>query len=144
MPFDDENELLQDHITGLHVQGMLMVEACRQMFVSVAMDYFSKHVFAENRYGAINRMDTKFESYVFPIPAVLRYTRTELIEDPERDCISFSADIEVFQAGRRVLLMQMKHTYYKMEKLGPVEQHKARSACKRLIEAQTHTAQVLS
>jgi hypothetical protein len=105
------------------------------MFISVATDYFSHHFFADERYGAINRMDSVFESYTFPIPALIRYTRTATTNDPERECISFSATIEIIQAGRRVFQMNMKHTYYKIEKIKPIELYKSRSACKRLSES---------
>ena len=134
---DDESELLSDHITGLHLQGMILIEACRQMFISVAMDYFSKNFFSNERYGAINSMDSQFESYTFPIPALIRYTRTALENNTERDNVSFSGKIEIIQAGRRYFQMSMKHTYYKLEKIQPIEKYKCQSACKRLVESIT-------
>lgn len=134
---DDESELLLDHITGVHLQGMILIEACRQMFISVAMDYFSKNFFANERYGSINCMDSQFESYTFPIPALIRYSRTALENNKERDNISFSGNIEIIQAGRRCFQMSMKHTYYKLEKIEPIEKHKCQSACKRLVESIT-------
>ncbi|WP_446470475.1 AfsA-related hotdog domain-containing protein [Xenorhabdus stockiae] len=131
---DDESELLLDHITGLHLQGMILTEVCRQMFIAVAMDYFSHNYFSDERYGAINTMNCKFESYAFPLPAVVRYTRKEIIKNVERENIAFSAEIEILQSGRRIFLMDMKHTYYKNEKIKPIELYKARSACQRLTE----------
>lgn len=31
----EQNELMLDHLTGQHVQGMVLTEACRQMFLAV-------------------------------------------------------------------------------------------------------------
>ena len=132
---DDDNELLLDHVTGLHLQGMLLIEASRQMFIAVAMDYFSANFFSDNRYGSINKMNCTFNSFAFPIPALIRYTRNSIVNNPIRDCVSFCADIEIVQADRVVFRMEMEHSYYKSEKMKPIEMHKAVSACNRFIES---------
>lgn len=132
---DDEDELLLDHITGLHIQGMVLIEACRQMFIAVAVDYFSHNFFANERSGSISRMDCQFKSYVFPLPALIRYKRTSITEDKERESVSFNATIEIIQSNRVVFSMDMQHAYYKREKMTSIEQHKALSACKRLDES---------
>ena len=36
------NELIIDHQTGLHVQGMVLIEAIRQMFIAVVEKFFQK------------------------------------------------------------------------------------------------------
>ncbi len=131
---DDDAELVLDHLTGLHVQGMILIEACRQMFIAVAMDYFSHHDFAKERYGAINQMNCNFLSFVFPLPAKVRYRRQSAVKDEQRESITFCADVEVIQADRVVFSMEMKHTYYSSEKIASIENHKATSACQRLFK----------
>src|SRR3546814_2102255 len=34
------NELMLDHLTGQHIQGLVLTEACRQMFLAVTEKYF--------------------------------------------------------------------------------------------------------
>lgn len=131
---DDNAELLLDHITGLHIQGMVLIEACRQMFIAVATCYFSHHAFAKERYGAINHMNCNFHSFAFPLPATIRYTRKSAIANQEDENIAFCADIEIIQAGRTVFSMSMEHTYYNSRKITSIESYKAASACNRLFE----------
>lgn len=131
---DDNSELLLDHQTGLHIQGMALIEACRQMFIAVAMDYFSDNYFDDHRYGSINSMDIKFENFLFPLPAKIIYKRLNVIKNEEKDSVGFKAIIIIQQAEKIAMTMVVEHTYYRKDKINSIEKYKSNSACKRLVD----------
>lgn len=68
---DERCELMGDHQTGQHVQGMLLVEAFRQSFLAVTDTYFP---FGEGKtYFVINTMHVEFQNFVFPLGAHIDY-----------------------------------------------------------------------
>jgi len=73
VPFnlDERCELMGDHQTGQHIQGMLMVEAFRQSFLAVTESFFP---FAKGpTYFVINAMHVEFQNFLFPLPAHIDY-----------------------------------------------------------------------
>ncbi|WP_120635067.1 AfsA-related hotdog domain-containing protein [Ruegeria sp. EL01] len=69
---DQECELMGDHQTGQHVQGMLLVEAARQSFLAVTEKYLLTSM-AEKTYFVITSITTEFKGFVFPLPAHIEY-----------------------------------------------------------------------
>jgi hypothetical protein len=68
---DERCELMGDHQTGQHVQGMLLVEAFRQSFLAVTDTFFP---FGEGKtYFVINTMHVEFQNFVFPLAAHIDY-----------------------------------------------------------------------
>lgn len=68
---DERCELMGDHQSGQHVQGMILVEAFRQSFLAVTDVFFPFG--DEARYFVINAMNTEFQSFLFPLPAHIEY-----------------------------------------------------------------------
>ena len=68
---DERCELMGDHQSGQHVQGMILVEAFRQSFLAVTDAFFPFG--DEARYFVINVMNTEFQSFLFPLPAHVEY-----------------------------------------------------------------------
>ncbi|MBC7859541.1 MAG: hypothetical protein H7Z39_12355 [Burkholderiaceae bacterium] len=108
---DERSELMRDHQTGQHIQGMILVEAARQMFLAVTEDFFIEQEAQRDYYFVINQMDVKYTAFVFPIGALLRY---EIIEqrtdDPDR--LSFTAKISVLQAEVAATEVLVKFTAF--------------------------------
>jgi hypothetical protein len=95
----NDNELLLDHQSGLHVQGMVLVEAARQMFLTVSECFYSSR-WPDRRYSyLLNSIATRFETPLFPIGATVGLTaeRADLTNPAKLD---FRVRIEVWQAGR--------------------------------------------
>lgn len=69
---DERCELMGDHQTGQHLQGMLLVEAFRQSFLAVTEAYFPNEAWKKT-YFVINEMTSGFQSFVFPLPAHIDY-----------------------------------------------------------------------
>lgn len=62
----NNNELLIDHQTGQHIQGMVIVEATRQMFLAVCEEFLTPPI-SQSYYHVIDMMDTRFKSFLFPL-----------------------------------------------------------------------------
>ncbi|MFI7386445.1 AfsA-related hotdog domain-containing protein [Streptomyces sp. NPDC049813] len=123
----DDNEILLDHQTGEHVQGMVAVEAARQMFLAVSERYFaSRH--PQRRYSyVIESMHTDFENFLFPLDATVEYRLTRAdTADPAR--LAFAADISILQAGRRSSVTAVAFTAFETHVLQAKEHRRARHA----------------
>lgn len=96
LQIDARNELLLDHVTGLHVQGMVLTEAIRQMFLAVS----EEHLFDENTpaetYFAIKSMTVDYKSFVFPVGASLLF-KTDQLKRSDDGRLSVTASIGVWQ-----------------------------------------------
>lgn len=69
---DENSELMADHQTGQHVQGMILIEASRQAFLAVTESFYLKEK-KENVYFVINSINTDFIGFVFPIRSHIDY-----------------------------------------------------------------------
>ncbi len=93
---DPNCELMDDHQTGQHVQGMILVEAARQAFLAVTEEFFLT-VTDQKTFFVLNSMTTEFLGFVFPIPAqfVYRVVSKDINERRQK----FSVEIDLAQAG---------------------------------------------
>lgn len=59
------------------MQGMVAVEAARQMFLAVIERYFTARWPQQRYYIVLNSMNTTFSNFLFPVGAILRLTLDE-------------------------------------------------------------------
>jgi hypothetical protein len=64
---DDCCSEMLDHTTGQHVQGMVLVEAARQMMLAVSERYFFSDQERFKSYFALLNMDIQFKQFTFPL-----------------------------------------------------------------------------
>jgi hypothetical protein len=64
---------LGDHMTGQHIQGMALVEAARQMMLSVSENYLLAPELVGKSYCVLNDIQIKFERFAFPLPTEIHY-----------------------------------------------------------------------
>lgn len=133
MLVDDRNEILSDHLTGCHLQGMLLIEATRQMFIAVGETQYKHLGVPQNGYVVFEEITTRFEQFAFPIPTWIRQTVSEA-EKVEEDRVRFAATIELFQAQGRVATSDVSYTIFEAASLGPKEEKLAAKATSRLLE----------
>jgi len=70
---DDACAELADHTTGIHVQGMVLVEAARQMFIAVSAQICALAGFDNDRSQHLLRdVRASFRRFVYPLPTGLR------------------------------------------------------------------------
>jgi hypothetical protein len=121
---DERSELMNDHQTGQHIQGMILVEAARQMFLAVTEEFFIASDDSRDYYFVINQMDTRYMAFVFPIDSVLRYEVLEKsLDNPER--LSFNVRITVHQAGIDATEVMVKFTTFLADKIKEKEHRQA-------------------
>nr|NIN00038.1 hypothetical protein [candidate division Zixibacteria bacterium] len=62
----DENcAELSDHITGIHMQGTLFIEAARQMFMASSVRYV-KELSHQNHVYTLQRVQVGFKNFLYP------------------------------------------------------------------------------
>ena len=74
----DENcEMMRDHQTGLHVQGMLLVEAARQAYLAMMEKFFMTE--EQGKYYFIfNNLNVDYNRFSFPLPSSIRLTNKKI------------------------------------------------------------------
>jgi hypothetical protein len=117
------NELLQDHQTGLHVQGMVVVEAVRQMFLAAAELHHGRPI--GGRTVVWDRLDLRFLNFLFPLPARLHCAPARTGE-PRRG--RFTARITIEQGGRDAAEADVVCTVFDTDKLTSIERRRADEA----------------
>jgi len=92
---DDRCSELDDHITGQHISGMVLVEACRQMFLAVT-ELFYLNEFDNNFYFVIKRNSVEYKKFVFPIDVHINY---EVLDYKviKSGVLSFNVSMDVVQ-----------------------------------------------
>lgn len=130
----NDNELLLDHQTGQHVQGMVAVEAARQMFLAVSERFYASRYPDRSYYYVIDSMNTAFENFLFPLDATIEFVTVRAeTADPER--LSFTAEISVHQAGRRAALTTVSYTAFEPGLIESKETKRARHAVGHMVAA---------
>ncbi|MFY9962092.1 AfsA-related hotdog domain-containing protein [Pseudomonas sp.] len=115
-----ENELMLDHLTGQHVQGMVLLEACRQMFLAVTERFHLEDYLPQKRYFVLNEMNVRYTAFAFPLPAQIRYRLLDK-KQPRPDRVDVQAEMEVWQDGNLVTCVDVVFSVMDAERLGQRE-----------------------
>ena len=98
----DKNELIQDHVTGNHIQGMIVVEAFRQLILATTEEYYSTEESKKTSF-VWKQIKTDFQSYVFPIDMQITLAITE-INQIKSSRFSYKGNFALKQRGRIVCI----------------------------------------
>lgn len=124
------NELIIDHQTGLHIQGMLLIEAIRQMFIAVVEEYFPQ----ENKsYVVFNDLKVEFQHFVFPFKVEIKQKIIK-IKTKKKGAVFYESKFEVFQLGKPVLLAYANYSVYDKKYMEKKEMEIAEEAITQLKE----------
>ncbi len=94
----DENcEMMHDHQTGLHVQGMILVEAARQACMSTIEKFLLDDI-EKKLYFVFNKLTVNYNRFSFPLPATLKLTLKKS-EASKKDRRHYALDVDVIQCG---------------------------------------------
>jgi hypothetical protein len=66
LAIQDAAELLNDHMTGQHVQGIVLFEAARQMMLSVSERYLLLPEERNKRYFVLHDVISRYHQFAFP------------------------------------------------------------------------------
>ncbi|MBZ5876801.1 AfsA-related hotdog domain-containing protein [Chromohalobacter israelensis] len=106
---DENSELMGDHQTGQHVQGMVLVEASRQAFLAVTEAFFQGEG-EDSVYFVINSMTTEFMGFVFPVHSHIDYRVVSKDINDRRK--KFSVEIDIIQGGDMRTRSSISFTVY--------------------------------
>lgn len=70
---DDRCAELADHTTGVHVQGMVLIEAARQMFIAVSGQVCERAGYeSAGAQHLLREVQASFSGFVYPLPTTVR------------------------------------------------------------------------
>ncbi|MFC6013551.1 AfsA-related hotdog domain-containing protein [Nocardia lasii] len=131
---DSDNELLLDHQTGEHVQGIVVIEAVRQLFLAAFELEYGVRSPQEHFYLVWNNVDLRFTSFLFPLPATLHAQLTPVsVEDPGK--LEFVIETEVRQFGKSVARSRIEFAALPNERIAQIERAKAAKAVTAYLAA---------
>ncbi|WP_228707989.1 AfsA-related hotdog domain-containing protein [Klebsiella quasipneumoniae] len=69
----DASELLCDHQTGQHIQGMVLIEAARQTIIATSEKFLLAEagVAMAEKYFTLSSLQVAFSCFVFPLPVTI-------------------------------------------------------------------------
>lgn len=102
LALDDSNEVMEDHQTGQHIQGLALIEAARQMWTAVTERFILEG--ARPTRFVIDNVRAKFEGFVFPLPSTLRLTVLDSAVRPMQRRLSVR--VEVQQAAQTTTIIE--------------------------------------
>ncbi|MFT5593772.1 MAG: hypothetical protein ACI8SR_002158 [Oceanicoccus sp.] len=97
---DDECELMADHTTGSHIQGMILIEAARQAFLAVSESYMMP---SKNKYYFV------INKFAFPVPTKIGFEIYNFKSSGEEK-LSVCADINFIQNDSVVCSVDVSYT----------------------------------
>jgi len=131
---DGRNDLLGDHITGQHIQGLALIEAARQIAFVVTDTFFLTPAGYAPAYFVLHELNTTFHSFTFPLDVTLRYTILEKqLDNPSK--LFFSVLITVIQADRCVTEIRSTFTVCESRRLAATEDTLARRVLQQHIRS---------
>jgi hypothetical protein len=129
----NDNELVLDAQTRPHVQGMVAVEAARQMFVAVTERFYLGRTPGRRYYLVINAMNTAFKNFLFPVGATLRLTVLAAdLEKPEQ--LVFSHEVTIEQGGRPAAVTRIDFAAIDLGAIDDKEQRRAKQTLATVLE----------
>lgn len=129
-----ENELLQDHQTGQHVQGIVIIEALRQMFIAVFEAAHGVRMAERDLFVVWDALEIRFTSFLFPLPARLTCRIVEEdLTDPAR--MAFRVSMAVTQNERSVAEADVRFGVHDDERIRAIEDRRAGEAVSGLLGA---------
>jgi hypothetical protein len=108
---DAGNEVMSDHVTGQHMQGMLAIEAGRQMFIAVAEQHYLPQEAVGGSYFVIDTFATRYRNFLFPLPATVR-CQVLSHRSPHRTRTTFHCELAVLQGGSETAEMEVRFTAF--------------------------------
>lgn len=128
---DEDCELMNDHLSGQHVQGMVLIEAARQAMLVVTEQFLMPD--NDINYAFIfNALSVKYSHYTFPVNAIIRTCITERsVDNPRR--LHFAAETFVEQCGNTVSAFTMSFGAMERERIKKSESLQATKTQKRFL-----------
>jgi hypothetical protein len=127
----NDQELQLDHQAS-HVQGMVILEAARQMFLAVCESYYSPLLPELNPAYVYDRLECRFQQFLFPLDGTIECeVLTADLSRSER--LVFDIHTTFHQAGAQVAAVRMTGSALDRERLLRKEARSAQQALRHAI-----------
>lgn len=127
-----DNELVLDHHTGEHVQGIVIIEAMRQICIAQFETAIRPGLAPAAYAGVWKRIDLSFEDFLFPLPATVESLIVE--SDLSRESnLKFRATTAVRQQGRTVATAGIEYSMIVQARVDTLERRKADQATRAYL-----------
>ena len=141
---NDRVDRLSDHVTGVHIGGMVLLEAGRQAIVTVLETEYRKD--GETPLGLVwNSLGIRFLNFAFPVPTSISVRLAPETPDQSRPGRgqrgSAVLTVDFRQADASVCEFEMAVGIYDAEALSKIERRRARRAVEGAL-AQVRTEPV--
>jgi A-factor biosynthesis hotdog domain len=136
-----DNELILDHVTGQHVQGMVLVEACRQMFIAVSELTHMDAVDHRKDYVIFNSMNVEFKAFTYPLPAHIWYKDLSLNSN-KADRVRITAELTVIQNDTDTMQVIVDYTLFEKAVMRGKEIEKGKQAVNKYCQRQTQDSNI--
>ncbi|MGW5744528.1 AfsA-related hotdog domain-containing protein [Amycolatopsis sp. NPDC003861] len=127
-----DNELVLDHHTGEHVQGIVIIEAMRQICIAQFETAVRPGLAPAAYAGVWKRIDLSFQDFLFPLPATVESLIVEADLDRETN-LKFRATTSVRQHGRTVATAGIEYSMIAQGRVGTLERRKADQATRAYL-----------
>lgn len=138
---DDECAEMSDHLSGQHIQGMVLVEAARQAFLTVTEEFYLKDN-EDSSYFVINKITVDYQRFVFPVAIKIVY---EVVEHQpgKNGSHRFRAVISVIQNEEVCCVMTVAFSTYFDQFIKTKEKTLAQEAVVKELFPEALNAQVI-
>lgn len=127
-----DNELVIDHRTGEHVQGMVIIEAMRQICIAqFETDY--RRTLPDFEYAGVwKRINLSFQDFLFALPATVAAEVTSAdLSRPTN--LKFQVRTAICQNGGEVASAEIEYSMIKQERFVNLEHAKATRAAQNYL-----------
>jgi hypothetical protein len=130
----NDNELVQDNQSSLHLQGMVLIEAARQMFLAVCeLEYLRP--WPDRKFSfLLTQVNTRFDRPVFPLPVRMLLTAHRADTD-DVNRMWFEVETRFVQSGREAASSTVVAAVRPSERTRPLELRSAEAATTALENA---------
>lgn len=125
----DKVDRLSDHVTGKHVGAMLLMEAARQATIVVLEEAYCKAA-AEKFSLVLDKFESKFEAYLFPLPTTLTTSIYEIKVSPKNICVIVTSVVK--QGEAEIATISLDVTLCSASTLDKIEDRKSQAAVRDL------------
>lgn len=107
---DDDCAEMSDHVTGQHIQGMVIIEAARQLMLSVTERYLLPEEMRLANSFMLNSTQTTFSEFLFPFEVAVKYKITKVKKAKFR--IKYSAAISFYQNEKKAVEVTIDYSVF--------------------------------
>lgn len=111
MIMHNENELINDHMTGQHIQGIVITEAARQMMLSVSELFLLNSSEKGKLYFVLHEVNSKYLNFAFPVETTL-YLKVIESERNTKGILRCEVEISLYQQETNLGSVSISYSAY--------------------------------